>query len=178
MSAIPPTPIFVSVTEDGQVTPMGREWLMQVTPEHAAELAERIGWPLEDVRALLWLDLGATVITNFRRPTPLTDWARQQGRVRHIGDGIRELGLPRSVWRTPFPGDPDAYSRYLVNDRPDLAARIGELRNTVLACDCELPAEQCHAYRIAALADLRLATELRWVRLPVGTELDVFLAEE
>jgi|GEM_PF-4258985 len=168
-------PIFVEVSPDGMVTPMPRDRLLAATPAELSAIADRIGWPVGDVASLLLLSLGGTVVTHWGTPSPLLEWARTQNRIRHVGNGVPAEGLPRSPWHSPFAGDPVAYGDYLLSDRPDLAARISELRCMVLACDCA-GGETCHARVLVSFADLRLASELTGQPLPVGTRLDQLLA--
>jgi hypothetical protein len=68
--------------------------------------------------------------------------------------------LPRSDWHNPFKvGNGTTaeeacakFERYLFEERPDLIARLPELRGKKLACWCA-PGEACHAKTLSRLAD-------------------------
>ena len=67
--------------------------------------------------------------------------------------------LPRSPWHNPFKIGRDGtaevvaakYERYLIEERPDLVARLPELRGKTLACWCK--PGPCHGDVLARLAE-------------------------
>jgi hypothetical protein len=71
------------------------------------------------------------------------------------------MGLTESDWCNPFKIGVDGtreeviekFERYLTQERPDLMARLPELRGKVLACWCK-PSD-CHGDVLARLADSR-----------------------
>lgn len=81
----------------------------------------------------------------------------------YIGRAVPRCGLTASDWANPFVvgKDGDAatvvakYRAWLVSERPDLMARLGELRGKRLGCWCKAPgkAGPCHGDVLAELAD-------------------------
>jgi len=77
----------------------------------------------------------------------------------YIGRAVPRKGLKRSVWHNPYSigrdGDRDEviamYEIYL-RSRPDLMARLSELRGKRLGCWCSPAA--CHGNVLARLADV------------------------
>jgi hypothetical protein len=73
--------------------------------------------------------------------------------------------LPRSIWSNPFKvGSREEvignYERWLLTERPDLVARLPELRGKGLACWCAPPGGltasdplRCHGQMLARIAD-------------------------
>jgi Domain of unknown function (DUF4326) len=67
--------------------------------------------------------------------------------------------LPRSDWANPFKVGKDGsrevvvekYKRYLLTERPDLVARLPELKGKALGCWCA--PDLCHGHVLARLAD-------------------------
>jgi predicted nucleic acid-binding Zn ribbon protein len=77
----------------------------------------------------------------------------------YIGRANPRNGLKKSVWANPFKIDEDGtreeviekYERCLLNERPDLVARLPELRGKVLGCWCA--PEPCHGDVLIRLAE-------------------------
>ena len=76
----------------------------------------------------------------------------------YIGRANRRYGLPQSPWANPYKIGRDGsreevIARYedYIRGRPDLLARLPELRGRVLACWCA--PEPCHGDVLARLAD-------------------------
>jgi hypothetical protein len=80
----------------------------------------------------------------------------------YIGRSFAEF--PESDWANPFKVEPGCgrkcviakYRRYLVNERPDLMARLHEVRGLTLGCWCKDEnggGKPCHGDVIAELAD-------------------------
>lgn len=80
----------------------------------------------------------------------------------YIGRGDRYGRWAESDWHNPFPLRKGAtaeervavierYRNYLLTERPDLVARLPELRGKVLGCWCK--PEACHGDVLAELAD-------------------------
>jgi hypothetical protein len=73
-----------------------------------------------------------------------------------VGGGYH---LPRSPWANPFKAGEDGtveevidkYERYLFGERPDLVARLPELRGKTLACWCK--PGPCHGDVLPNLAE-------------------------
>jgi hypothetical protein len=104
-----------------------------------------------------------------KRATTVVNRTKVQGVVPHfdvyIGRADRHQKPPRweeSEWHNPFPlpkgASPEAraavierYRTYLLTQRPDLVARLPELRGRVLGCWCT--PEACHGDVLAELAD-------------------------
>jgi hypothetical protein len=99
-----------------------------------------------------------TTVVNIRSGVPFDVY---------IGRYNRSRGLQQSVWANPFKIGPDGdrtrviekYREYILG-RPDLLARIGELRGKVLACWCypddchgDVLAELAHDHKIERLGD-------------------------
>ena len=103
---------------------------------------------------------GRTVVANRKKDKRLIAWAEAEGLLVHIGRVNRNPPLPASDWKNPhwMRGDGkeerekvcDEFKRHLAG-RPDLMARIGELRGKVLACWCK--PERCHGDHLAAIAN-------------------------
>jgi hypothetical protein len=77
----------------------------------------------------------------------------------YIGRRNERRGLPESVWHNPYREGRDGtraeviakFRAYLMG-RPDLLARLPELRGKVLGCYCR-PRHACHGDVLAELAD-------------------------
>lgn len=77
----------------------------------------------------------------------------------YIGREHRSLRLERSPWANPYVIGPSGtrsevlafYRRWLTTQRPDLMARLGELKGKRLACWCK--PMNCHGDILAELAD-------------------------
>jgi hypothetical protein len=90
-----------------------------------------------------------------------------RGSYLYVGRKSYIYGLPESVWHNPFhkgrDGPPEVvvekFLRLHLMRRPDLVARLHELRGQVLGCWCcdwdgsGEPARPCHAVELARLAD-------------------------
>jgi len=114
------------------------------------------------------VERGRTVVANVHTHGRLVRWAIEHGRYVYIGrrpvDPAYRTAATASAdyaWGTPYPCGPlpdDAeraaaiarYEGYLAG-RPDLLARLPELRGKVLGCHCKPFA--CHGDVLARLAD-------------------------
>ena len=106
---------------------------------------------LERKRAV---EAGGSVVGNVRKikgrraDEDLIRWAEESGRFVYIGDAVRHTRYHRSPWFNPSKGRKtdhdravDQYRSYILK-RPDLLARLSELRGKVLGCWCYPKA--CH----------------------------------
>jgi Domain of unknown function (DUF4326) len=107
------------------------------------------------------VESGGSVIANVRKikgrraDEDLIRWAEESGRFVYIGDAVRHTRYQRSPWFNPAKGrktDHDRavneYRKYILQ-RPDLLARLAELRGKVLGCWCYPQA--CHGNILIAL---------------------------
>lgn len=91
---------------------------------------------------------------------PALDLPGGEGLI-YIGRGASQGGwrLPASDWANPFRAQKvggaeravELYRAWLLTDRPDLLARLPELRGRTLACWCKTG--PCHGQVLAELAD-------------------------
>ena len=108
---------------------------------------------------------GKTVVGNVRKASPdnaLIEWAKANGYFVYVGDYVWRTEYIRSDWYNPPPrvGEDkseakrnevcDAYEKRL-NNRPELLARLQELKGKVLGCWC-YPL-RCHGDYLAGLAN-------------------------
>lgn len=109
-------------------------------------------WTPSQIARRRQLESGLAVVASLRRgvDTALIQWATQAGLAVRIDR--------RTPWGNPFPmkseGDRaavcDCFAKYLPT-KPDLMAKIGELRRRVLLCWCH--PYQCHGHHLATLAN-------------------------
>ncbi len=100
------------------------------------------------------VEAGGSVIVNVRKTKgrradeDLIRWAEESGRFVYIGDAVRHTHYQRSPWFNPAKGRKTNHDRAVNEDRsyilkrPDLLARLSELRGKVLGCWCYPKA--CH----------------------------------
>jgi len=107
---------------------------------------------------------GKTVVANVSVNSPdkeLIKWAKTNGCFVYVGDNVRFTEYKRSVWyNKPGVGKDKseakrnavcaAYEKRL-NNRPELLARLPELKGKVLGCWC-YPL-RCHGHLLAELAN-------------------------
>ena len=111
------------------------------------------------------VEAGQTIVANVSLSSPdlaLIEWAEANGKLVYIGDNVRfQPRWKRSDWYNPDKmGEDrseakrnavcDAYEKRL-NNRPDLLARLPELKGKVLGCWC-YPL-RCHGHYLASLAN-------------------------
>lgn len=111
--------------------------------------------------------MATTGRTDQTRVVRVRAWRRDPG-VIYVGRAA--FGWPRSDWANPFVVGKDGtreevvarYRDYLLTQRPDLLARLPELRGRTLGCWCAPPGGElraddepyvCHGQVLAALAD-------------------------
>jgi uncharacterized protein DUF4326 len=112
------------------------------------------------------VEAGGSVVANVRKAKgrradeDLIQWAEESGRFVYIGDAVRHTRYRRSPWFNPAKGrkaDHDRavkeYRSYIAG-RPDLLARLPELRGKVLGCWCYPSA--CHGHILIELCCRRL----------------------
>ena len=107
---------------------------------------------------------GKTVVANVSVNSPdkdLIDWAKANGCFVYVGDNEGHTGHKRSDWFNPFKIGKektddrrnevcDQYTKHIDN-RPELLARLPELKGKVLGCRC-YPL-RCHGHYLASLAN-------------------------
>ena len=116
------------------------------------EYAETLSYSSEETKRVPpALSAAETTVVNLRRGSYDI----------YIGRSHPGMGLTESDWCNPFKIGVDGtreeviekFERYLTQERPDLMARLPELRGKVLACWCK-PSD-CHGDVLARLADSR-----------------------
>jgi hypothetical protein len=107
------------------------------------------------------VEAGGSVVTNVRKAKgrradeDLIRWAEEAGRFVYIGDAVRHTGYRRSPWFNPAKGRKTDHDRAVeeyrsyISGRPDLLARLPELRGKVLGCWCYPRA--CHGHILIEL---------------------------
>jgi hypothetical protein len=108
------------------------------------------------------VEAGGSVVANVRKTKgrradeDLIRWAEESGCFVYIGDAVRHTQYRRSPWFNPIKGrktDHDRavreYRNYILQ-KPDLLARLSELRGKVLGCWCY--PQSCHGNILIELA--------------------------
>jgi Domain of unknown function (DUF4326) len=107
------------------------------------------------------VEAGGSVVANVRKAKgrradeDLIRWAEESGRFVYIGDAVRHTRYRRSPWFNPAKGRKTDHDRAVeeyrsyISGRPDLLARLPELRGKVLGCWCYPSA--CHGHRLIEL---------------------------
>src|ERR1700756_184565 len=100
------------------------------------------------------VEAGGSVIVNVRKTKgrradeDLIKWAEESGRFVYLGDAVRHTRYQRSPWFNPAKGRKTDHNRAVneyrsyISKRPDLLAKLSELRGKVLGCWCY--PEACH----------------------------------
>src|SRR6201982_653720 len=92
------------------------------------------------------VEAGGSVVANVRKTKgrradeDLIRWAEESGRFVYIGDAVRHTRYQRSSWFNPAKGRKTDHERAVAEyrgyilKRPELMARLPELRGKVLGC--------------------------------------------
>jgi hypothetical protein len=102
----------------------------------------------DEVERKRTVEAGGSVVANVRKTKgrradeDLVTWAEGSGCFVYIGDSVRHTHYQRSPWFNPAKGRKTDHDRAVneyrsyISQRPDLLARLPELRGKVLGCWC------------------------------------------
>ena len=124
------------------------------------------GWTADELGRRVQVLAGKAVVANVRPNAGdkrLLAWALDEGLYLYVGRMAPSHQSVRSEWANPYEMDRarqggdrdevcDKFAAHLAG-RPDLLARLPELRGQVLACWCH--PLRCHAHHLADLANGR-----------------------
>jgi hypothetical protein len=105
------------------------------------------------------LKSGKTQVAHYNKNRDLVEWAKLEGLFVYIGREMKRYGLKDSEWGNPYIEGTDGtrkeviekYRNYLTNEKPNLVARIEELRGKLLVCWCK--PKKCHGDLLVGLLE-------------------------
>lgn len=120
-----------------------------------------VQWTIRELELRLRLERGETVVVNVNKTTgdrALVAWALEQGLLVYIGRRGQYHTWPESIWHNPYhvgkDGDREQVCALHKTDlagKPDLLARICELKGKALGCWCA--PNRCHGDHLAERAN-------------------------